>query len=636
MNRIANILVCGALGLLGCEGPAPDRSGDERAVAAAGLSGAGIGSTDVGVQESPEVVVRRVWGQQGMGLSGDVSRDRRELVFVDYATGNLTVLDLGTRETRLITDKGGWAESGDYAMNAKLSRDGKNVAYTWATHEGNTERYELRVIGIDGRGVRTVYRDESVEWIQPLAWLPGGDRILASVIRKGGRRQVIETPVMDGESRILREVEFAFPGIMALSPMMALSPDGESLVYDKAQAEGSGNRDIFLMAVNGSGETLLVGHEADDFVLGWAPDGKHILFASDRQETLGAWLLPVEDGEPSGEPLLVRPDMWRMTPIGFAEDGSYYYGVSTTKRTVQMARLDPVTGNVLTPLYPVDQHAFGSRQDSHAFWSPDGRFMAYQSVQGPSGAERPAIMVQSMEAGDTREVSPRGVAYVAPRLWSRDGAFVLGFGRDEEDRKGLFRVSVLTGETQAFANFWGVDMRAPLGQSADEESFYYTVSLDEGIGIAARGLDGGSGETLWRGESLAADLSPDGRYLAIGQIQADSCSLVLLPTSGGEAEVLLRFPPGEGGPEQITWTPDGETIVYRNDREIWSIPRVGGTPRRLEWPIDSNLVVGMRNIEFSPDGARIAFDAVSGEVELWVMENFLPGPEDAQGGRRVP
>jgi hypothetical protein len=31
------------------------------------------------------------------------------------------------------------------------------------------------------------------------------------------------------------------------------------------------------------------------------------------------------------------------------------------------------------------------------------------------------------------------------------------------------------------------------------------------------------------------------------------------------------------------------------------------------------------HIRFSPDGRRITFDAESGEEELWVMENFLPG-----------
>jgi hypothetical protein len=45
----------------------------------------------------------------------------------------------------------------------------------------------------------------------------------------------------------------------------------------------------------------------------------------------------------------------------------------------------------------------------------------------------------------------------------------------------------------------------------------------------------------------------------------------------------------------------------------------------LEWPIEEDLMPGLMHIRFSPDGRRITFDAESGEEELWVMENFLPG-----------
>jgi HAMP domain-containing protein len=69
----------------------------------------------------------------------------------------------------------------------------------------------------------------------------------------------------------------------------------------------------------------------------------------------------------------------------------------------------------------------------------------------------------------------------------------------------------------------------------------------------------------------------------------------------------------------------GPLKAANNDGEIWSVPRVGGIPRKLEWPIEESLMWALQNIRFSPDGRRIAFDAVSGEQELWVMENFLPG-----------
>ena len=623
MNKVIGILVVGIVGLSGCEARAPGAAGDGGAVAAAGLPGAGIGTArEAGGLESDEIVVRRVWGRRAVDLAGDVSFDGRELVFVDYDTGDLAVRDLRTGDVRKLTDKGSWEESGEYGMTPKMSRDGRQVAFTWALPTGNSERYELRIIGMDGTGLRTLYRDESVGWINAVAWSPDGAHLLASVIRQGDTRQILRISVPGGASRILKTT-----GAEGLGHM-SFSPDGQFVVFDRVVEEGSANRDVYVMAADGSREVRIVEHPANDFVLGWAPNGEHILFASDRQGTLGAWLLRFEDGEPAGEPVLVRPDMWQMTPLGFTQDGSYYYGVSTTKRTVYTASLNPVTGDFLTAPTPVSQPAIGSTMDRRPSWSPDGRFLAFFSNRGPAGAERPVIIVQSVETGETREVGLRGASRVSPGLWSRDGRFILGFGRDEDDREGFFRVNVLNGEVHPFPNFWGVNVAGPIGLSPDGQSLYYKAWLDDEAGVAVRGLEGGMGEILyrWRGYNLQhAELSPDGEYLALGEEGDEGGMLLLMRASGGEPEVLIQFPPGGGGPEQATWTPDGQKIIYRNDREIWSVPRVGGTPRKLEWPIEEVLVAAMRGICFSPDGRRIAFDAEAGEEELWVMENFLPG-----------
>ena len=62
---------------------------------------------------------------------------------------------------------------------------------------------------------------------------------------------------------------------------MRFSPDGQWIVYDFAPEEESPERDIYLLPSDGSGGMPLVEHPVNDFVLGWAPDGKSVLFASD-------------------------------------------------------------------------------------------------------------------------------------------------------------------------------------------------------------------------------------------------------------------------------------------------------------------------------------------------------------------
>jgi tricorn protease len=55
--------------------------------------------------------------------------------------------------------------------------------------------------------------------------------------------------------------------------------------------------DIYLMPVEGGREVPLVSHPENDYPLGWTPDGKRVLFASDRAGTIGVWMIQVANGK---------------------------------------------------------------------------------------------------------------------------------------------------------------------------------------------------------------------------------------------------------------------------------------------------------------------------------------------------
>lgn len=626
--------VIAVLVLLGC-GPEGREAGEpDRAVAAAGFPTPGPESAaEATARGFSDLVVRRVWGSRGISLDGDVSYDGRLFVYSDWSTGDLALRDLRTGESRRLTNKGEWRESGEYAMGPRLSRDGKRVAFTWAVPDGNSERYELGTVGIEGGVPRTVYRDASTGWIAPAGWFPDGEHILAYVIRATGMSQLLKVHAETGDSRILMSAS-AGPGgeNIPIDGRKALSPDGRRVIFDRVVKKDPDHGDVFLLDLDESRETPLVVDPANDFVLGWAPDGRHVLFASDRGGTLGAWLLRVEEGIPQGEPVLVRPDLWRMSPIGFGEDGSYFFGISTTMRNVFVAPLD-ADGSALSSVpLAVGQPHVDLLRNTNATWSPDGRFLAYQSLRGTLPSARYVIVIWSAETGQARELKPRDVGFVAPRLWAQDGRHILGYGRDEEDRWGFFSVDVQTGATEAFENFWGVNMAAPMGLSADGGSLFYKVWLEDGAGVEVREFDGGAGRLLYKWERQDPDmgffehgaLSPDGTTLALGGVVEGHGVIQILPSSGGSPRVLMEFP-ADAGPEQIAWAPDGQTIFCRSDLDLWIIPLVGGEPRKLSWEMDEGLVQAMRTIRFSPDGTQVAFSAEAGEEELWVMENFLPG-----------
>lgn len=66
------------------------------------------------------------------------------------------------------------------------------------------------------------------------------------------------------------------------------SPDGRMLAFT---AEYDGNRDVYLMPIDGGSPTRLTFHPDPDVVLGWTPDGRQVLFRSQRTNPLGRWEL---------------------------------------------------------------------------------------------------------------------------------------------------------------------------------------------------------------------------------------------------------------------------------------------------------------------------------------------------------
>ncbi len=80
-----------------------------------------------------------------------------------------------------------------------------------------------------------------------------------------------------------------------------LSPDGRHIAFVLTSynlKKGTSNADIYLMNADGSGLKQMTRNKAHDTHPRWSPDGKKILFVSDRENGAQAWILPVNGGEP--------------------------------------------------------------------------------------------------------------------------------------------------------------------------------------------------------------------------------------------------------------------------------------------------------------------------------------------------
>ena len=578
------------------------------------------------------MVVRRIWSGPDVDILGAVFREGRYLSFVHWETGDLAIRDLETGKNRRLTNKGSWFEPVEFALFSKVSPDGKQVAYAWF-NEGYF--YDLRIVGLNGSEPRVLYRNEEVEYVHPHAWSPDGKHILATFSRKDTTNQIVLVSVADGSLRVVKTLDWRYP------QKMSFSPDGRYIAYDFPPQEDSRKRDIFLLAADGSRETSLVEHPANDLFPVWAPDGKRILFASDRTGSMGAWLIQVADGKPRGSPELVKPDIGRILPMGFTRKGSFYYGLQTGMNDVYTATLDLATGKLLSAPMKASQRFMGSNRAPD--WSPDGQYLAYLSQRGPSPGGRglTIIVIRSLETGEERELSPQ-LNYVRLNQglrWSPNGQSIIVTGRDKKGRRGFYQIDSQTGDVTPIVQSETYVFQPEC--SPDGRAIFYTRpgSITKKSSIVVRDLESGEERELLHAVEPSfirptMILSPDGQRLAflMANTETRSTALMVMPAAGGEARELLRVQEPEWIPNTnysgLAWTPDSREVIFGWQRrpqeqkiELWQISAEGGEPRRLGSAMDQ---LRPRHLRFHPDGRRIAFDAGESKGEVWVMENFLP------------
>jgi Tol biopolymer transport system component len=588
-----------------------------------------------GLRYPPGITLRKAWvGAIGV-VEGSPSLDGRHLSFVDWETGDLAVRDLVTGQNRRLTNKGTWKDSDEYADASAISGDGRQVAFAWFNKE---KHYELRVMGMDGSQPRVVFSDKEVSYLEPYQWTADGKHILAYLNLKAEERRFALIPAGGGPVRVLKT-------LAGLIEYASLSPDGRFLVYG-APAQGDGKeRDIFLLSVEGGQEIPLVRHPADDFNAIWMPDGKRVLFVSDRTGTNGFWVIDVVDGKPQGLPQLLKDGVGRRIRLnGFTRQGSLYYSLSTRTQDVHIAEVDSAAGKVLRQPAPVAARFVGS--NSAPSWSPDGRRLAYYSQRSDSRwVGGPTLVIHSVETGEERDVPTRLVQEVlAPVRWFPDGKSVLvsAYESPKRDQVAFYRVDAQTGDHRLVRSSPGP---GPAGAalSPDGKTLFFFTGGEQKLwgGVISRDIETGEEREITRVPFMGPDsgwtetaVSPDGRYLAFRRPVDESwTALMLVPAMGGELRELYRYRL-QSEPEiygELSWTRDGRNVLFvrstgKNDMpELWRIPIAGGEPQRTGLSME-----GMRIVAAHPDGRRIAFDSGKGTGapgEVWVLENLPAAAE---------
>jgi Tol biopolymer transport system component len=570
-----------------------------------------------------EFKIRRVYDGVGLEWGNGLSSDGRYLVYTDWDTGDLAVVDLTTTQHRRLTDKGPFTKSPEMGETSAFSPDDKQIAYGWY----NQNRIpELRIIGFDGTNPRVLYRNEQSAWIRPHEWTPDGKQVLILIMRKGAPSQIALVSAIDGTVRIIKEVQAQDPG-------MDLSPDGRYIACSMPAEPGSSKRDIFIVNTNSGEISPLVTHAADDYSLGWAPDGERLFFASDRTGLYGVWSVQVSEGRAQGSPEIIKPDFSKADPVKLTTNGVLYYILGHMLSDVYTAAIDPDTGKIQGT--PAGVKARYSGANAAPDWSPDGTRLAYRTNPGGMATfSAPAmISVLDVRTGEECQISPK-IDSIDPNdgpRWAPDGRSVLVIGT-RGDEKGIYRVDVQNGAMIPLVIIPQYQYVLHAVWSPDAKSIFYPQGNP--VRILRRDLDTGKDTELASmtgpaGIPIVA-LSRDGKWLAFTSRDQGQqlVRLNLVPSAGGKVREV--FCSQENGLiRSIDWTPDGrflwfEKLTISKDAkpqykmEHWRVSPDGSNLQKLEL----NFRGGQFRIH--PDGRQIAFWNGQGRQELWALENFIP------------
>jgi Tol biopolymer transport system component len=500
---------------------------------------------------------------------------------------------------------------------------------------------DLSIVSLDGSESDMIHRSdlwqkESGRWADPADWSSDGELILARVAGVHDHDQQIGIiSVSDGSLRILKSL------YCREATHLRFSPDGRHVVYDYSPEADELNRDIALVSIETGDEIQLIEHPADDYFVGWAPDGRSLLIASNRSGEYDAWVLPVSEAGPAGEPILVKPGIGRIRPLGVTDDGALFYARGVRTWDVYSAELDLESGVLGEPSALIAEKQFEPRRSPD--WSRDGQGLAF--VTRTTGTGNPVVRIRDVSTGDEQDLIP-GLSSLSYIHWSPDGKSFLANGEDLEGQAGYFVIGRRTGTTEpvaisheddaVFDGQWFPDgTRVLYARNSSREGWAKLVAHDLETGAEEEIVQVTENRLIG-----SAALSPDGNSLAFVVWDLDergmpqTLKLLVTPIPSGPPTELFQVRPPDAI-AGLSWSGDSGSLLFiranmgRSDakaepEQYWQISASGGEPKRLGFLSD---IVGVRGPRIHPDGSRIAYTRGDERVVVWAMEGWEP---DAQ------
>jgi Tol biopolymer transport system component len=376
--------------------------------------------------------------------------------------------------------------------------------------------------------------------------------------------------------------------------------------------------DLVLTSADGSNARTLLSEPGTIAAASvfWTPDGKWIVFGSQRNGNMAVLAIPAGGGTPR----LLKADEGIIRIHGLTRDGSLYYGTRVLENDIYTVQLDPVSH------VPVGQpsrfiNTFVTHNGAPSF-SPDGKWISWTSDrEGPNGTRVGTVIVRPAAGGEEKIVDA-----ATGSGWTPDSKALVKRGGDN-GREIHQRVEIADGRVTEFYRPPEGSATSPLAETPDGNEL-----LGFRCDSPAKPCDFVRYDLRTKSETVEPlsefrqiygrqAVSPDGKWLATVGIRGSgvsgSATLFVKPTAGGKLVELATGSFHQG----IDRTPDSKQIVYAvagasaDESELMTVPVDGGAPKALSLKGD--------RMSIDPVG-RLAYTVHTTRTATWVARNLLP------------
>ena len=534
--------------------------------------------------------------------------------------------DIAGKPEKLIGEDKVWA------WGHVWSADGKWISYNYMNDkEKGIFVDEVHVISSSG-GEPTkiavpVNRGGSFHLFQYSLSLSPDGKVLAYASKEEGKSDkpkesyIYTIPVNGGVAKRLTDGRTWLP---------AFSPDGKKIAYMKSyspEEEGPWFSDIWVIPSHGGTPVKVsdLGGRAWGPPI-WSPDGDWIAFLREPkpdEECKEIWLVPVsETGRPSAPPKRIELLLEASFNLaGWTSDNKI--GLFLLSPVHQAIYAIPSSGGKATQVTPAGGYAFCPS------WNPDGKRINFHYNGNYSSV--------ASEGGEISAIPIAGKVGVNYPYVSPDGKKVLFHGF----KKGVTGMHIWTAPIEggeptqvihspfeddfiedAFPH-WSPDGKIICfyrhEKTPDANAIKSSLCLVSAEGSDVRVLISDPDSLMKEISPRSMCWSPDGK--SIVYYCNEDGKIKTIPVDNGEPQVLAELQKGIQA-SWITFSPGGKKILYTAKRKIWTISLNGEEPVEIKTGLD---IQPAGPLAWSPDGEKIAFTIrKGGEIELWMMENFLP------------